>query len=268
MSSIVRRPRSSSSTDEGRRSTLLVVVVALLAIVHRRRLVLGLVHDDVVWKGDLRAHLALGVVRQHDLHLDAKHSLAHGNMAHGLVDIVLLRLARGDQVTIPELHRLRALRAKLSADHHLAALGTVLHDEADHAVARAAHSEASEQLVAERLGLSHRATRTILDTLCEELNAVLGKTVTLLHHGRELPDAAALLAEDLARARRADDDLGTNGCDTHLHTRIAVLGKSPHQELVQLRVEDAIGHELALLRDLRLGRHLAAVRLSGQALTA
>merc|ERR1719401_137259 len=226
MSSIVRRPRSSSSTDEGRRSTLLVVVVALLAIVHRRRLVLGLVHDDVVWQGHLRAHLALGVVRQHDLHLDTKHALAHGHMAHGLIDVVLLRLASGDQVTILEFHRLRALRTKLSADHHLATLGTVLHDEADHAIARTAHSEASEQLVAERLGLSHRATRTILDTLCEELNAVLGKTVTLLHHGRELPDAAALLAEDLARARRSDDNLGTDGRHAHLHARITVLGQS------------------------------------------
>merc|ERR1719188_1760729 len=37
---------------------------------------------------------------------------------------------------------------------------------------------------------------------------------------------------------------------------VAVLGQGALQELVQLRVEDAVGHELALLGDLRLARHV------------
>merc|ERR1740138_92249 len=115
-------------------------------------------------------------------------------MAHSLVNVVLLRFARGNQVAVFELHRLGALRTELAADDNLATLGAVLHDEAHHAVASAPHREASEQLVAEGLSLGHRAAGAVLDALREELDAVLRKAVPLLHHRRELADAAALVA--------------------------------------------------------------------------
>merc|ERR1712160_118899 len=86
---------------------------------HQGDVFLGLVHDDVVWKWNRRAHLALWVVRQHDLDLDAKHALSHGDVPHGRLDVVVLGVTRGDEVAVLELHRLRALRAQLAADNDL-----------------------------------------------------------------------------------------------------------------------------------------------------
>ena len=99
-------------------------------------------------------------MRKHDLHPDAQDALAHHHVAArlvdvfncvrycmfmmlfvislcvsllvwfylclGLVDVVLLGLARGDEVAVLELHGLGALRPQLAADDDLAALGTVL----------------------------------------------------------------------------------------------------------------------------------------------
>merc|ERR1719499_2420745 len=174
---------------------------------------------------------------------------------------MLLGLARGDEVAVAELHGLRALRAQLAADDHLAALGAILHDEAHHAVASAAHGEAAEELVAEGLALSHGAAGAVLHALREELDAVLREAVALLHDRGELADPAALLAQDLAGPRGTDDDLRADGRHAHLDARIAILCERAHQELVQLRVEYTIGHELALLRDLGLARHGCSVRV-------
>jgi len=41
-----------------------------------------------------------------------------------------------------------------------------------------------------------------------------------------------------------DDDLRAQRGDTHIHARVAVLCKLADEQLVQLRVEDAIGDEL------------------------
>ena len=86
-------------------------------------------------------------------------------MAHGLVNVMLLWLACGDEIAVFELHDLCALRAKLSRDDHLAALGAGLHDEAKHAVARPADGEPAEELEAKRLGLRLGAEAAVRDTL-------------------------------------------------------------------------------------------------------
>ena len=52
-------------------------------------LLLGLVDDDVVRQGHLAAHLALRVVREHDLDADAEHALAHHHVAAGLVEVFI-----------------------------------------------------------------------------------------------------------------------------------------------------------------------------------
>mmetsp|Transcript_16539 Transcript_16539/g.45765 ORF Transcript_16539/g.45765 Transcript_16539/m.45765 type:complete len:273 (-) Transcript_16539:8-826(-) len=244
----------------------LVPLVAAISLVlgvrlHDRHVLLGLVDDDVVRKRHLRAHDALRVVRQHDLNLDAQHALAHAHVPDGLGDVVLLRFARGNEIAVLELHGLGALGAELAADDDLDALGTVLHDEADDAVARAACGKATQELVAQRLALSHRATGAVLNTLREQLDAVLREAIALLHNRRELADSAALLAQHLAGARRAYDDLCADGRDANLNTRIAVLGQRPHQELVQLSIEDTICHELALLGDLCLAGHYVRQRM-------
>merc|ERR1740120_76076 len=73
-------------------------------------------------------------------------------MAHSLINVVLLRLASRDQITILELHGLGTLRAQLPADDDLAALRAVLHDEAHDAVAGATNGQASHQLELHGLG--------------------------------------------------------------------------------------------------------------------
>lgn len=47
----------------------------------------------------------------------------------------------------------------------------------------------------------------------------------LLHHGGELPDALALLAQHILRAGGADDDLSAERRHAHLHTRVSLLRK-------------------------------------------
>lgn len=42
----------------------------------------------------------------------------------------------------------------------------------------------------------------------------------------------------------ADDDLGTQWGDAHLHAGVAILSQLTGEQLVQLGVEHAIGHKL------------------------
>mmetsp|Transcript_43504 Transcript_43504/g.102517 ORF Transcript_43504/g.102517 Transcript_43504/m.102517 type:complete len:237 (+) Transcript_43504:158-868(+) len=212
-------------------------------------------NDDVVRQGHLGAHPALWVMRQHDLHLHAKHALAHGDVAHSLINVMPLGLTSGDQVAILELHGLGTLGAQLAANDDLASLCSVLHDEANHSIAGAAHCKATQQLVAQGLRLGHSTAGTVLHALSKQLNAVLWEAISLLHHGGELSDATALLTQDLTRSSCADNDLSPDGCDAHLYASIAILGQSAHQELVQLRIEYTVSHKLALLGNLDLGRH-------------
>mmetsp|Transcript_63144 Transcript_63144/g.150875 ORF Transcript_63144/g.150875 Transcript_63144/m.150875 type:complete len:205 (+) Transcript_63144:189-803(+) len=189
-------------------------------------------------------------MRHHDLDLDANGPLSHLHVAHRLGDVVPLGLARGDEVALPELHGLGALSPELAADDDLHALGAVLHDEPEHAVASTAHRQATDELEAQRLALRHRAAGAVLHTLGEQLHAVLGEAETFLHQRGELADAAALLPQDFPGPGGSDDDLGSDGRHPHLHAGIAVLSQGSGQELVELGVENAICHELTFLGDL------------------
>lgn len=121
---------------------------------------LGLDHRHVVGQRLLGAALALRVVRQHDLDLDAQHSLAQQHVPGGGIDVVVDGVSGVDHQTVDELHRLGTLTAQLAGHDHLAALGARLHDEAQHTVARAAHRQSSGQLEAQRLGLGNGAQTT------------------------------------------------------------------------------------------------------------
>merc|ERR1719174_3194440 len=172
-----------------------------------RRILLRIVHHDVVRHRRLRARLALRIVRLEDLHLDPHNALAQQHIARALLHEEVLRLPGRDQIPVLELHHLGALLAHLPGDRHLAALGAVLHDEAHHAVARAANHEAAEELEAEGLALRHGGEAAILHTLGEKLDGVLREAEALLHHSRQFTDAPAFLPEDLPGAGGTDDDL-------------------------------------------------------------
>ena len=169
-------------------------------------------------------------------------------MAGGAVDEVLGGLAGVDHEAVGELHGLGAGGAELARDDDLAALGAALHDEAQDAVAGAADGEAVEELVAQRLALGDGGQAAVLHLGRVQRHAVLGELEPLLDQRRELADPAALLAEHLLRVRRPDDDVRHRRRHAHLDARVALLGQLALEELVQLGVEDTVGHELSALR--------------------
>merc|ERR1719424_194691 len=231
--------------------------VALILWLHNWSIVLWLVDDDIVWQWHLGTHLALRVMRKHDLDLDTNHALAHCHMADCFADVVPLWFTCRNKISILELHGLGTLRAKLAADDDFAPLCAILHDEADDAIACAAHCQASQELVAQGFGLSHGTGRTVLNTLSEKLHTVLGKVVALLDDSCQLANAAALLSQHLTCTCGADNDLGPDGCHTHLNACITIFCESAHQKLVELSIEDPICDEFALLGHLGLVSHPA-----------
>merc|ERR1719152_198416 len=116
-------------------------------------ILLRLVHNDVVWHRHLGSHLPFRIMRQHDFHPDAEHSLTHENVPNSVVDVVVLGFACGDEVTILELHGFGSLGAQLSADHHLTTLRAILHNESDNTVACATNSETTQEFVSQRFCL-------------------------------------------------------------------------------------------------------------------
>jgi hypothetical protein len=164
-----------------------------------------------------------------------------------------------NHVALLELHDLGTLRAQLARHDNLATLRALLHDEADDTVRRAPHRETAEKLELQGLGLRLRAEAAVLDALGVQLDASLGELEALLHNRRKLANALALLAEHLLRVSRADDNLPPERRVAHLDTGVPVLSELALEELVELGVEHAVGHALALLRDL-LGGHRDTVR--------
>mmetsp|Transcript_32025 Transcript_32025/g.53811 ORF Transcript_32025/g.53811 Transcript_32025/m.53811 type:complete len:237 (+) Transcript_32025:412-1122(+) len=235
-------------------TTNLVGLHADVGLAEHLLVILGGVDADVIGQPLLGAVLACGVPLEHDLDLDSEHTLTEHDVTHGRVDVVHLGGSGGDHVAIAELHGLSTLGAQLSADDHLAALGAGLHDEAEHTVARAAHGEATDQLVTEGLGLGDGAQAAVGDLLGVQLNGPLREVEPLLDDRGQLANAATLLAENGLCAGSADDDLGTHRGNADLDTGVSILSELTGEQLVQLGEENAISHELTLLAD--LGRHV------------
>ena len=144
-----------------------------------------------------------------------------------------------------------------------------------------ADGKTTEELVPQALALCDGRETTVLDLLSVKLQGVVRELETFLDERGELADAATLLAQNLLSMSSADDDLGAQtslrgsrkgeyGDVTHLSagvgntditSRVVLLGELTGEEIVQLRAEDTIGDELALLAD--LGGHLDGV-LAGE----
>ena len=95
-----------------------------------------------------------------DGYLDSKDSLSEKNVSASHVNILIDWVSRVDHQTINKLHGLGSLTSQLATDHHLATLGSGLHDEPQHTIAGSPDSQASDQLVPERLSLSNGAETT------------------------------------------------------------------------------------------------------------
>jgi len=165
-------------------------------------------------------------------------------MTGGGLDIVVARISRVDHQAIDEFHRLGTLTTQFAGHDNLAALGSRLHDVAEHTIASTTDGQSSGKLVPQRLSLGNGAQATSGHLLGVQLNASGLEVETLLHHGGQLPNATALLAQHLLGLGGHDDDLSAGGGHTDLHAGVAILGEFASQELVQFSLEDAIGNEL------------------------
>mmetsp|Transcript_15213 Transcript_15213/g.42884 ORF Transcript_15213/g.42884 Transcript_15213/m.42884 type:complete len:280 (-) Transcript_15213:156-995(-) len=201
---------------------------------------------DGVIQRDLRSHLSLGIVREHDGDSDSDNALSHENVTHGGVRVDLAGMSGLDHVAIAELHALGTLSAELSGDDDLATLGGGLHHEPDHTVARTSHGQPSQQLELEGFGLGLGAEAAVLHALGVQLDGAIGEFESLLHDGGQLADAASVLSQHALGAGGADDDLGSVRGGADLNSGVSVLGQFAIQQLVQFGVEDSISDKLAL----------------------
>mmetsp|Transcript_20100 Transcript_20100/g.24769 ORF Transcript_20100/g.24769 Transcript_20100/m.24769 type:complete len:213 (+) Transcript_20100:94-732(+) len=206
---------------------------------------------DLVWQRCLGSSFTSRIMRKHDSDADAEHTLAKGDVPDAHVDVLALRLARLDHVTVRELHLLCTRTTDLAADAAFHTLGSAFHNEADDAIACTAHSKATNKLEAQRLALRNRTEAAVGNLLSKQLDRVLREVPALLNDSSEFANAPALLTEHILRACRADDHLSAHRRHTDLHTRVAVLSELTSQKLVQLSKENAISDELPLLADLR-----------------
>jgi len=143
-------------------------------------------------------------------------------VADRAVHVLVHGVAGGKHVAVHELHRLGALSAELARDDDLAALGPRLHDVPQHAVTRPPHGQAAQELVTQRLGLGDRAQAAGGHLLRVQLDRPVRELEPLLDGGRQLADAAPLLAQDVLGAGRPDDDLRAHGGDPDLHPGVAL----------------------------------------------
>lgn len=187
------------------------------------------------------------------VNIESPRTLAQQNVADSLVNVLVHRVATVNHEAVNKLHALCALSPQFPRDDHLAALGTTLHDVTENAVAGAAHSQPTQELVAQALALGNGTQATVLDLLGEQHHRVVLEVEAFLHGSGQLADALTLGAQHILRARGADDDLRLGGRHAHLHTAVAILRELLGEHLVQLGVEHAIGDEL------RTGKRISVI---------
>ena len=190
------------------------------------------------------------VVIKHNGDLNTEDTLAKEDVADGLVHIVCGGGTGLDHVTIDELHGLGTLSTELTRHNDFTTLGSAVHDEAQHTVARTTDSQTHHELVTKRLRLGNSAESTVLHTASVEFDATLREAESLLNDSGELADAGGLLAKDVLGAGGLDDDLSACRGNTDLHSGIVIFRQLTSQELVEFSVEDTISNELAFLADL------------------
>ena len=146
---------------------------------------------------------------------------------------LLVSVTSLDHVTIRELLGLGSLSSNLAGHGHLSSLGAGLHHEAQHTVARAAHSQTAQQLVLQRFGLCLGVKASVCHAVGKYFNGTLREVESLLNNGRQLSDSLALLAKDILSAGGLDDDLNGGRCDSHLKTGIPILSQLSGEQLMK-----------------------------------
>ena len=194
----------------------------------------------LVW---LRLHPLLSG-RKHDGHLDPQDALFDENRAPAGVDA--RPIATLDHVALAEFHRLCTLLADFAFHDDFDAEGAGLHGEPEDVVARLAHRDLPEELVAERLGLRGGTQAPAQDFVGVDLETALGEVEPSLDERRQLAEALVLWPHDVLRLRGADEDVRALWRDAVLDAAVAELGELSLEKLVQLGGEHSIGDKLLL----------------------
>ena len=109
------------------------------------------------------------------------------------------------EVDYSKLHALRSRGPQFPRNDNLAPLGSALHDEPQHTVARSPHGESIEQLVAERFALRDCGETAVLNLGRVQGDGIFGEFEAFLDEGGQFADAAPLLAKDFLGVCCADD---------------------------------------------------------------
>lgn len=231
-----------------------VLGVALLGRANEGLFGLGLEDfDDVGWFCGA-AVSAGGIVREHDLDPDTEDTRLEFDVSDGPVYVTVLGSVTGfDHVAISELDGFGTSTPEFTRDDDLNTFGAVFQDVAEDAVAGTASSQATEELVADRLGLGDGAQGSVLDAFGVEFDVAVGEVEPLLDLGGQLSDALALLTEDRLSACGTDDDLGSHGSNADFNARVSIFTKLALEQLVEFGKEDAVLYKFPLLGD--LGTH-------------
>lgn len=123
-------------------------------------LVLWLNNGNIVGQWLLGSNLAIRVIWQHNLYLNAQHSLSQENVTCGRIDVIMDWITGMDHQTVNELHALRTLATQFTGHNDFATLGSRFHDEPQHSVACTTNGQSSGQLVTQTFGLSDGAQST------------------------------------------------------------------------------------------------------------
>lgn len=114
----------------------------------RSDLLLRVDNLHVIRQRQLRSTLTGYVMIQHDLNLNAKHTLTQQHMAYSNIDVIVFGLTRVDHPTIDKLHALSTLATELATDNNFASFGARLHDETKYTITSTTHSQATDKFVA------------------------------------------------------------------------------------------------------------------------
>jgi len=195
------------------------------------------------------------IVRLQNLDLHAKHTLSEEDVSNSGVDVLSYWVTTVDHHTVNELHGFGTLTTDFTADDDFAAASTLLHDESKNTVGGSSDGQASEQFVAEGLGLGNGGKTAVGNSLDVKIDLALLVAPSLVDNSGEFPDSTGLLAQHLTWSGSDDDDLAGLALSDDDST-VAVLGELSLEELVEFGLEETVAHEEVLLGDwpgLRLG---------------
>lgn len=166
----------------------------------------------------------------------------------------MLGLTGGDLVTSAVLLGLGALATDLTGNVDFATGGTATaHNSADNVVGGVTDGDTVQKLVLEGLNVGGSGEALgVGERLDGELDAVVlvVEAVALFDEGLEFLDLLEGFVEEFLVAGSEHADLSLHVGGTDLNATVAFHGEGLHEELVELSLENTIGNELALGRNL------------------